>query len=87
MTNLKNRVEVEIYGERYTLVGDADTESMVKMSAEVDEKLKQVLKRNARLSPYKAAVLVALNTLEELHKLREEYDSLVQLLESERVID
>lgn len=87
MSNLKNRVEVEIYGERYTLVGDAETEDMIKMSMEVDEKMKQVLKRNVRLSLYKAAVLVALNTTEELHKLREEYESLIKMLESERIKD
>ncbi|MBF7083906.1 cell division protein ZapA [Desulfallas sp. Bu1-1] len=84
MSDEQNRVDVEIYGERYTLVGDASPENMVKMSKEVDEKMRLVLQRNTRLSLYKAAILVALNVMEELYNLREEYENLVKMLEPER---
>lgn len=84
MSDEQNRVDVEIYGERYTLVGDASTENMVRMSREVDEKMRLVLQRNTRLSLYKAAILVALNVMEELYNLREEYENLVKMLEPER---
>jgi cell division protein ZapA len=84
MSDEQNRVDVEIYGERYTLIGDASPESMVKMSREVDEKMRLVLQRNTRLSLYKAAILVALNVMEELYNLREEYENLVKMLEPER---
>ena len=82
--NEQNRVEVEIYGVRYTLKGDAPPETMVGMSRDVDEKMRVVLQRNPKLSLYKAAILTALNLAEELHMLREEYDNLVKMLEPQR---
>ena len=84
MSNGQNRVEVEINGERYTLVGDASPENMIKMSLDVDEKIKQVMKRNTRLSLYKAAILVALNISEELHVMKQEYGNLVSMMEQEQ---
>ncbi|AGL01168.1 cell division protein ZapA [Desulfoscipio gibsoniae] len=83
MSDEQNRVDVEINGVRYTLKGDAAPENMFKMSRHVDEKIKQVIRRNPRLSLYKAAVLVALNITEELFTLREEYENLVHILEPE----
>lgn len=79
----QNRVDVEINGVRYTIKGDKTPENMFLMSRHVDEKMTQVLKRNPRLSLYKAAILVALNITEELFDLREEYDALVKMLEPE----
>lgn len=84
MSNGQSRVEVEINGERYTLVGDSSPENMIKMSLDVDEKIKQVMKRNNRLSLYKAAILVALNISEELHVMKQEYGNLVSMIEQEQ---
>lgn len=84
MSNGQNRVEVEINGERYTLVGDASPENMIKMSLDVNDKIKQVMKRNSRLSLYKAAILVALNISEELYILKQEYNNLVSMIEEEQ---
>ncbi len=83
MSDEQNLVDVEINGVRYTLKGDTSPENIFKMSRHVDEQIKLVMRRNPRLSLYKAAVLVALNITEELFILREEYDSLVQILEPE----
>lgn len=83
MSDEHNRIDVEINGVRYTLKGDSTPENMFKMSRHVDEQLKQVMRRNPRLSLYKAAVLVALNITEELFNLREEYENLVHILEPE----
>ncbi|TYO94558.1 cell division protein ZapA [Desulfallas thermosapovorans] len=83
MSDEHNRIDVEINGVRYTLKGDNTPENMFKMSRYVDEQLKQVMRRNPRLSLYKAAVLVALNITEELFNLREEYENLVHILEPE----
>lgn len=80
----QNRVDVEIYGVRYTLKGDATPETMANMSRDVDEKMRLVLQRNPRLSLYKAAILTALNMAEELNALKEEYNNLVNMLEPER---
>jgi len=83
MSDDQNRVDVDINGERYTLRGDTSPENLFKMSRHVDEQIRLVMRRNPRLSLYKAAVLVALNITEELFSLREEYDNLVHILEPE----
>jgi len=83
MSDNQNRVDVDINGERYTLKGDTSPENLFKMSRHVDEQIRLVMRRNPRLSLYKAAVLVALNITEELFSLREEYDNLVHILEPE----
>jgi len=83
MSDDQNRVDVDINGERYTLKGDTSPENLFKMSRHVDEQIRLVMRRNPRLSLYKAAVLVALNITEEFFSLREEYDNLVQILEPE----
>jgi len=84
MADEQNRVEVEIYGVRYTLKGDVSPEMMISMSRDVDEKMRLALQRNPRLSLYKAAILTALNIAEELYILKEEYNNLVKMLEPER---
>jgi len=83
MSDDQNRVDVDINGERYTLRGDTSPENLFRMSRHVDEQIRLVMRRNPRLSLYKAAVLVALNITEEFFSLREEYDNLVQILEPE----
>jgi cell division protein ZapA len=83
MSDEQNRVDVEINGVRYTLKGDTSPENIFKMSRHVDEQIKLIMRRNPRLSLYKAAVLVALNITEELFSLREEYDNMVHILEPE----
>lgn len=83
MSDEANLVDVEINGVHYTLKGDTSPENIFKLSRHVDEQIKLVIRRNPRLSLYKAAILVALNITEELFVLREEYDSLMQLLEPE----
>ncbi|OPX86677.1 MAG: Cell division protein ZapA [Pelotomaculum sp. PtaB.Bin104] len=78
------RVEVEIYGEFYTLKGDSTPEQMLAVAQDVNRKMKQLADNNARLSKSQVAVLAALNLSDELHKLREEYESIVRILEPEK---
>ena len=80
---VQNQVDVEINGERYILKGDIAPENMFLMSRHVDEQIRLIMRRNPRLSLYKAAVLAALNITEELFTLRDEYDNLMNILEPE----
>jgi cell division protein ZapA len=84
MDDRKARVEVEIFGEYYTLKGDAAPEYMVMLAKYVSSKMQQLVSRNDRLNRSQAAVLAALNIADELNKLREEYDNLVRLLEPDK---
>ncbi|MCG9968149.1 cell division protein ZapA [Pelotomaculum terephthalicicum JT] len=79
----KFRVEVEIFGEFYTLKGDSSPAQMMKVAQYVNHKMKQLAERNPKLSKSQAAVLAALNMADELLKLREEYENMVKMLEPE----
>jgi len=84
MAGQENRVEVEIFGEYYTLKGDSSPGQMLALAKLVNRKMRQLAERNPRLTRTQAAVLAALNIAEELKKLQEEYDNLVRLLEPEK---
>lgn len=78
------RVEVEIFGEYYTLKGDSIPAQMMQIAHYVDNKMKQLAGRNPKLSKSQVAVLAALNLADELIKLREEYENMVRMLEPEK---
>lgn len=77
------RVAVRIYGEEYIVRGSAPREYIEMLARYVDEKMRQIERRNPYLSPGKLAVLTALNLADELMKLQEDYDNLVKLLGEE----
>lgn len=78
------RVEVEIFGEYYTLKGDSSQTQMLKVAQYVSNKMKQLSERNQKLSRSQVAVLAALNLADELLKYREEYENMVRMLEPEQ---
>jgi len=78
------RVEVEIFGEYYTLKGNSSPEQMLMLAQYVNRKMNKLSGRNARLTKTQTAVLAALNIADELKKLQEEHDNLVRMLEPEK---
>ncbi|HHW42431.1 MAG TPA: cell division protein ZapA [Desulfotomaculum sp.] len=85
-TQKETRVEVEIFGEYYTLKGDAPEEYLRMLAQYVNKKIRQVITRNPRLGLTRAALLTALNIADELMKLQKEYDELAELLEVDRKV-
>ncbi|NPV74252.1 MAG: cell division protein ZapA [Pelotomaculum sp.] len=81
MAGQECRVEVEIFGEYYTLKGDSSEQEMLALAQFVSHKMKQLAGRNPRLNKTQTAILAALNIAEELRRLQEEYDNLVKMLE------
>lgn len=81
MSDQKSRVEVEIFGEYYTLKGDAPPEQIMMLARFVNDKMEELFARNPRLNKTHIAILAALNIAEELSKLQEEHDNLVKMLE------
>jgi cell division protein ZapA len=77
------RVDVEIFGEYYTLKGTNTQEQLIALAQYVNRKMKQLSGHNTRLSKAQTAVLAALNIADELKKLQEEHDNLVRMLEPE----
>lgn len=79
----KNKVTVEIFGEKYALRGDMDTERVKLLAKMVDEEMRAVAKGNHRLPPAKVAVLAALNLANEYLKIQDDYQQVLDLLKNE----
>lgn len=77
-----NRVEVRIIEDKYVLKSDLPSEYMIDLAQQVDRRIREIIDRNPRLPLNKAAVLTAINLVDELSRLQESYDSLVKLIES-----
>ncbi|AEG60698.1 cell division protein ZapA [Desulforamulus ruminis] len=85
MSTEPSRVEVEIYGEYYTLKGQEAPEYMMLVAQQVNKKMTEIGQRNSRLSLNKLAVLTAINLADELLKLQEQYNNLLQMMDPEKM--
>ena len=72
----KKKIEVTIYGQNYTILGDATPDYMHKLAKYVDTKMREITKQTATVSSAKVAILTALNLANEIFQLREEQTKL-----------
>lgn len=75
-------VEVNILGQRYIIKGDAPPEHIRQLADYVDKKLKEVYSNAPDITPLKASILAALNIADELHKLKNEYNTISQSMKN-----
>lgn len=80
MSKEEGKVTVEIFGEKYVLRGTEDPEYIQKLAYEVDKKIRLTSQQFPRLAAHQAAILVALNLEDDLQKLRDEQETLMQML-------
>lgn len=80
-TNKRQRVTITIGDERYTLLGDATQQYMQRLATEVDERFAKLLEAFPNVARHRLAMLMAINLADEVHKLREENEELLSLLE------
>lgn len=80
MSKEDGRVTVEIFGETQVIRGSDDLEYIQKLAYELDKKMKLTAQRFPRLAAHQVAILVALNLEDDLQKLREEQETLMELL-------
>lgn len=76
----KNRVEVRIAGNDYTLLGVESEEYIHKVALYIDKKMNEILRGSNKLSTSMAAVLTAVNVADEYIKSRERENILGQEL-------
>ena len=62
--------EVEIYGQRYAIRGEADQDYVVELARQVDEQMRVLATGMKAATPTKVAVLTALNLAHELQQTR-----------------
>jgi cell division protein ZapA len=72
----KIRVTVEIYGQQYVIVGNEGADHIIEVASMVDEKMREIGKRNPSLDTSKLAVLTAVNAVHEYMKLKEKVEKL-----------
>ncbi len=72
----KNRVPVEIYGQQYMIVGTESVEHILKVAKLVDEKMKEIKRKNSALDASQLAVLTAVNAVNDYVKIKEKYEKL-----------
>ena len=76
-----NRIRVDIFGQEYSLRGQASVQHMRKVAALVNEKMNDIAAVNERFDLAKVAVLSAVNIADEYIRLVEEYNDLIRALE------
>jgi len=74
------KITVEIFGEKHVVRGEGTASYIQELAHQVDKKMRLIAQRLPRLSVHQTAVLTALNLADELAKLREEQETLMQLL-------
>ena len=72
-----NTVTITINGMDYNLKGRESAEYLQKLAKYVDEKVRNIMANNAKLSTTAAATLVALNIADELYKADEKIEVLL----------
>ena len=76
-----NRVKVTIYGQAYTINGDAPRDYILQLADYLNRKMEEVGAHSADINPTQVAILAALNVADEyfqLKKLKSGVDSEVE---------
>ncbi len=83
------RVQVEIYGQVYSLKGADNAAHIRELADFIDAKMKEIQKGTGTVDPLRVAILTALTIADELKCLRKQYDALEVAADNaaERLID
>ena len=74
MAEKANLVQVEIFGQTYSVKAGGDAAYVQKLAAFVDEEMKDVSRASGAVDSVRIAVLAALNLADECFRLRQEAD-------------
>ena len=75
------RVQVEIFGQVYSIKGKDDPAYIRELAAFIDAKMKEIQKGTGTVDPHRVAILTALTITDELYRLRERYGTLEKTAE------
>jgi len=74
-------VEVYILGQKYSIKGDVPEENIQKLVSYVNSKIGEVFENSPNITPLKASILAAINIADELHRLKDEQESITSHIE------
>ena len=70
MSERKQTVEVEIYGQHYNLRYDKDPKMIQSVASFVDRKMREIAQETSTVDSLKVAILAALNIADEMYELK-----------------
>ena len=76
-----NKIKVNIFGNTYSIQGDAPPEYILQLSEFVNDKMEEVNKNISNANHVQIAILAALNIADEYFQLREVKSGLTSVLE------
>jgi cell division protein ZapA len=65
-----NRVKVSIFGQSYTIKGDAESDYIIKLADFVNSRMNEVSDSIGSGNPVQIAILAAMNIADEFHQLK-----------------
>ena len=74
-------ITVTIYGQEYTLKGDAEAAYVEKVALLIDQKMREIAENSSLESPSKIAILAAVNLADELLRERQQHQDTLRVLE------
>lgn len=72
---MNNQIEVQIFGQSYTIKGEADGQYVSKLAGYVDGKMRDLAKTAQNMPVTKLALLAAINITHELFQVRQEKEA------------
>lgn len=79
---MKGPIEVEIFGQPFTLTSDDEEEDVREVAAYVDQKMQQVATTTKTVATLRVAILAALNIADEYHKARRREEEMCRQVDS-----
>jgi len=82
-------VQVEIFGQVYTIKGKQDPAYIRELAEFIDGKMREIQRGTGTVDPHRVAILTALTITDELYKVRKQYGSLEKSAEkvTKRLLD
>ena len=81
MEEEKNKVTVNIFGNKYTIKGDGNPEYIQELAQFVDKKMQEIVQFTSTISSYKVAILAALNIADEFYRVKIESEATQRIVE------
>lgn len=79
------KVSVQIFGELHVIRGKGSEDYILDLASDVDKRMRDISLKFPRLAAHQVATLVALNLADELSKLKEEQNSVMDMLGEKNV--
>jgi cell division protein ZapA len=66
----QSKVRVAIFGQTYTIKGDASPDYIEELAAYINDKMEDICGRSSTINPTQAAILAAMNIADEYFQLK-----------------